>query len=151
MGSRGPLRERGSTRELRERRKPRKKIGGEAPQFPDWLPEKLEGLWDSVVTDLDAARVPLHRIDGHAIGFYVSCIQGARNAAEKGDARLLARFSRDAIAWGNLIGANPASRARLRIDAEDSAAIDANLELEKILSAPRTLRFKLDESRAPRV
>ncbi|HWQ96460.1 MAG TPA: hypothetical protein VN538_00005 [Clostridia bacterium] len=57
----------------------------------------------------------MQRIDGHAIAFYVACIDGARDATRNDDAKLVARFSRDAIAWGNQIGATPAARARLGI------------------------------------
>lgn len=120
MGSRGPLRQPFSRRGMKERKA--KNTSGQmatsdsaTPERPAWLPKTAEAQWDAVLCDLQAAGVPLQRVDAHAIGFYVACVEGAREALAQGDQKTLARISRDAIAWGNLIGATPASRARLNI------------------------------------
>ncbi len=149
MGSRGPLRNPNSQRGQRERRKGKRASAprGATPEQPAWLPAEAEGTWDAVLCDLQAAGVPLQRIDGHAIAFYCTCIEGARKAAQDDDPKLVARFSRDAIAWGNLIGATPAARARMGIRPEQPEPIDplaeaifGDPELDAILTQPRIKR-----------
>jgi hypothetical protein len=79
------------------------------------LPSDTIPTWKNVLADLKHANVPLQRIDGHAIAFYVLCITQTQAAVLAGDTKLSARLYRDAIAWSGLIGATPASRARLSI------------------------------------
>lgn len=104
------------------------------PQQPDWLPASAAEGWVSVLSDLEAAGVPLQRIDGHAVAFYLICIDGAKKAAQEDDAKMLARFSRDAISWGNLIGATPAARCRMSIKGPEP---DDARDLAEILNQPR--------------
>lgn len=93
--------------------------------MPPWVPATSESTWRRVVAGLGEAGVHLEQIDAEAVAFYALCVDGARDAAIAKDARLVARFCRDAIAWGNLIGAQPAARARLglkpptQLDADD--------------------------------
>jgi phage terminase small subunit len=119
--------------------------------FPAWMPRTAAATWRRIVGGLRKAGVNLEQIDGEAVGFYTLCVDGAAAAAAKNDAKLTARFARDAIAWGNLIGASPSSRARLGIPpkkmptAEDDAwaALDdglpltGNRELDVLLRRPR--------------
>ena len=116
-GSRGPLTLATSRRGERERRQ--QKNAGEVivriPEKPDWLPLAATTIWDTIIADLEDARVPLERIDGHAIAFYVLCVYQTAEAVLAGNTKLSARLNRDAIAWSGLIGATPASRARLGI------------------------------------
>ena len=116
-GSRGPLTLATSRRGERERKK-QKDAGNvivKSPEKPDWLPPTATDIWDATIEDLEAARVPLERVDGHAIGFYVLCVCQTAQAVLAGDTKLSARLSRDAIGWAGLIGATPTSRARLGI------------------------------------
>ncbi len=152
MGSRGPLRSPHSVRGERERRQQRKQQRQTAPakvlRMPSWLPETARETWRRVLMGLREAQVPLERIDAETVGFYVLCIDGAEEAAKRGDPKMLARFSRDAITWANQIGATPAARARMGIKPE--VAYDANNpwaklraetdELKEILNRPRQQR-----------
>lgn len=117
MGSRGPIRVETSRRGERERRKEKNRGGVivHVPEKPEWLPLAAGDVWESVIADLEAAQVPLERIDGHAIALYVLAIHQTGVAVAASDTKLAARLSRDAIAWAGLIGATPTSRARLGI------------------------------------
>ena len=90
--------------------------------MPAWLPAAAAPIWREVIRDLCAARVPLQAIDGHAIAMYVGLLAAAKDAAASKDAKLLARLSRDAIAWANQLGATPAARARLGLKPPAEAA-----------------------------
>lgn len=115
MGARGPLRRPDSIRGQRERCKEAPTVEQKGIAKPAWLADSHQDTWNRVLEGLQAAGVPLEAIDAEAVSFYVVCIDGARDAAAKDDLKLVARFSRDAIAWGNLIGATPAARARMGI------------------------------------
>ena len=119
MGSRGPLRKPTSVRGQREKRRTKATTSPVArPEpltAPTWLPEAAGPTWRRVVAELRASGVSLERIDAEAIGFYVLCIEGARDAAGRNDSKLVARFSRDALQWAGQIGATPASRLRMNI------------------------------------
>lgn len=117
MGSRGPLRNPFSVRGQMERHQSHPQPAGVRPKMPPWLAEGSAATWRRVVRGLADAGVPLQRIDAEAIAFYVACIDGAADAGKKSNGRLLARLSRDAIAWSSLIGATPAARARMGIKA----------------------------------
>lgn len=116
-GSRGPLTAVSSRRGELARRK--EKNEGDtiitAPEMPNWIPISARDLWETTLNDLEEACIPLERIDGAAIGFYVLCIVQAREAAAQKDLKLSARLNRDAIAWATQIGGTPAARARLGI------------------------------------
>ena len=122
MGSRGPLRDRSSRRGESEQRRLRREGEPEAiirlPERPDWLPLGATTIWDTIIADLEAARVPLEHIDGSAIAFFVLCIHQAAEAAKNNHLVLSARLNKDAIAWATVIGATPMSRARLGIRPE---------------------------------
>jgi phage terminase small subunit len=115
---------------------------GAAIERPAWLPADAVEIWNGVLEDLEDAGMSLERIDAHAIAFYASCIQGIKTATAAGDSKLVARFSRDAIAWGNQIGATPAARARLGLRSPDKKATDADqwAELDAILRQPRKVK-----------
>ena len=122
MGSRGPLRNTSSRRGEREQRRLRREGEPEPiirlPERPDWLPLAATTIWDSILGDLEAARVPLEHVDGSAIAFFVLCVYQAAEAAKNSDLVLSARLNKDAIAWATVIGATPMSRARLGIKPE---------------------------------
>ena len=159
MGSRGPIASSGGIRAERARKAKLKSNGatsipkGSTPERPEWLPATATATWESVVRDLQAAGVVLAAIDAHATAFYSLCIEGARVAAGV-NPNLVARFSRDAIAWGNLIGATPAARARMGIKQEPerpgnpwrqlAAGVPSTgiQELDAILSTPRVSKVK---------
>ena len=86
---------------------------GRRLKHPEWLPATAAKTWRRVVDGLHQAGVDLQAIDAEAIGFFVTCIDGARDAAAASDQKLVARFSRDALAWAALIGATPAARRRM--------------------------------------
>jgi phage terminase small subunit len=117
VGSRGPIRSIDSRRGEREARRARRDQGATPAvvslQMPPWLPEERRPTWERVTDALRAAAVPLQRVDCDAVGFWVTCLDGAATAAATGDLKALARFERDAVVWSNLLGATPASRARL--------------------------------------
>jgi len=92
--------------------------------MPGWLPETASGTWGRIVDGLQKAGVSLEAIDAEAVAFYVLCVDGAREATERNDSKMVARFCRDAIAWGNLIGASPAARLRMAIPAQKATAED---------------------------
>ena len=119
-GSRGPLTVASSRRGERERRHQKSKGDAivQVPERPDWLPVQAMDIWDVTIEDLEAARVPLQRIDGHAIAFYVACILQASEAAKDGDFKLAAKLNKDALQWATQIGATPLSRLRMQINPE---------------------------------
>lgn len=119
MGSRGPIRLATSTRGARQARLERKApvpiVEKEIPDRPDWIPPAAIPIWEATIADLQRTDVPLERIDGSAIAFYVLCIHGAREALAADDSRMLARMGRDALQWANAIGATQAARSRMGI------------------------------------
>jgi len=106
--------------------------------FPSWMPRTAAATWRRIVAGLHKAGVRLEQIDSEAVAFYTLCVDGASAAAAKDDAKLTARFARDALQWANVIGASPSSRARLGIpkNAEEHDPW-GNRELARILSQPR--------------
>lgn len=120
MGSRGPLRVSTSVRGQKERSERAAFTTVGTLKAPAWLPKASRATWRRVVFGLTEAHVPLEKIDGEAIAFFCITIDSARDAAAKGDAKLLARLGRDLIAWSNLIGATPAARARIGVKQPES-------------------------------
>jgi phage terminase small subunit len=136
VGSRGPLRKVSSIRGDREKRKRSVKaaqIPAGRPERPDWVPDGLHEAWNAVVSDLEAASVPLQRIDSGAIGLYVLTVEESAKAMRTGDGKLAARLGRDALQWASAIGATVASRARLGIKEKPMSKADAELEKWKAL------------------
>ena len=128
MGVRGPLRLptsiRGQKEERLARRKPLAYPATATPRKPEWLPDAAKPSWKGVIRDLNAASVPLQRIDGQAIGMYVLTILEVQKATDAGDTKLAARLGRDALQWAAAIGATPASRARLGIKPSKPEVLD---------------------------
>lgn len=135
MGQRGPLTRATSVRGQRAATKPKRLEGtltsACTPAMPSWLPEDTHETWDAVISDLEAATVPLQRIDGHCIALFVITVIETKKAANKGDAKLAARLGRDALQWANCIGATPASRARLNIAVRQPVADDPWEQFDK--------------------
>jgi phage terminase small subunit len=125
MGLRGPLSMPGSRRSEQETRKQKRRKPSAAvvkrPAMPDWLPAEAAPTWKAVIRDLIGAAIPLERIDGHSIGWFVLCTLEASKAAAAGDAKTSARFGRDALQWAAQIGATPAARLRMNIKPEKPA------------------------------
>jgi hypothetical protein len=148
MGLRGPLRNPNSVRGKREAakavrgavelaiidRQPGTKPFGVAqkpavPTCPEWLSPDQAELFASLVSDLQAADVPVKNIDSHAIMMAVQCLSGVREATElAGDSKLgaehrlaalklKAQLGKDLIQWLQLICATPGARARIGIKA----------------------------------
>lgn len=104
--------------------------GSGLPSPPAWLSKDQADLFRAVVSDLAAAKVPLKRIDCHAITMLVNCMDGVREAtalAEDPDLepahrlaalKLKQTLGRDLIQWLPLLGAVPIGRARLGQKAE---------------------------------
>ena len=104
MGLRGPLRNQNSRNGKREVRKVQKltakegttqkpasesTIGApsapsELPTTPECWPRKDQELFQNLVLDLLAAKVPLKRVDAHAIAQAVRCISAIDQAEETG-------------------------------------------------------------------
>jgi hypothetical protein len=116
-GSRGPLTLASSRRGERERKleKTKGEVIVRIPERPAWLPLQAGDLWEATLGKLLDARIPLERVDGHAIAMFVMCVHETAGAVAAGDSKLIAKLSRDTITWSGLIGANPTSRARLGI------------------------------------
>jgi len=159
MGARGPIAAFGSVRSERARKRKGKVSSGATPQGstperPAWLPADAAAVWDAVVCDLQAAGVPLQRIDGHSVGMFVLTVLETQKAAALGSTKMAARFGRDLIQWANAIGATPAARLRMGIRKEQEWAGNpwrmlaagmpstGNQELDAILSTPRISRMK---------
>ena len=129
MGSRGPLRQPDSRRGAAEM----PGFRTDAPELPDppvWLNAKSRVLFESLVEDLAAARVPIKRVDAHAIGQAAQCIEQAQHWARKQKrakttaaiadcAKLAARYQRDVMQWLAVICATPAARARIGLRATE--------------------------------
>lgn len=99
----------------------------EAPTCPTWLSERQAAIWRELVNDLMAARVPLARVDSHAIAMAAYCLaaidewtrreqeEGISIPARLGMSKLIGKYQRDAQAWLVQIGATPGARSRLDI------------------------------------
>ena len=108
---------------------PRKREECDAPEAvetPDWLSPEAREIFDSLVEDLTAARVPIKAVDSHAIAMAAHCVQQTQEwasiqtqAADVGSrkecAALVVRFQRDAQDWLSVIGGTPKSRAQMGI------------------------------------
>jgi hypothetical protein len=82
-------------------------------------------IWQSLVFDLLAAKVPIKQVDTHAISMAARCldaVESAERLAENGELdpekrltalRLKAQFGKDLIQWLQLICATPSTRARI--------------------------------------
>lgn len=104
--------------------------GTSLPSCPSWAAPSVRSIFEGIVSDLIAARVPLKRIDGHAILMAAQCVDGVREATaisedpeSDGSLRIMAlklkqQCSRDLIQWLPLIGACPIGRQRLGQKAE---------------------------------
>ncbi len=99
--------------------------GSAVPVCPEWLSPSQAATFRNIVSDLQVAKVPLKRIDAHAIMMVVQCLDGVREASllgenpEAGTAdrlaalRLKQQLGKDLIQWLPLIGACPIGRQRL--------------------------------------
>jgi phage terminase small subunit len=97
----------------------------ERPATPKWLNGAARKIFRALIDDLVAARVPIKRVDGHAIAMAAHCIQQTQEWAEiqaqpgqSGEFRrecaaLVARFQRDGQEWLSVIGGTPKSRAQM--------------------------------------
>jgi hypothetical protein len=126
MGTRGIQRQPGSVRAERE--------GGvvhDAPEtliVPKWLTRNSKVEFKRLVAELTSAKVPIKQIDSHVIGITASILAGVIEwtaKASKADnlkdqlacAKQVAHYQRDSQKWLEMIGATPASRARLGLKA----------------------------------
>jgi hypothetical protein len=145
MGLRGPLRSPTSRRgqaEIRKRQKladnpappppaatesactPSAPIG-KLPTPPKCFTREQAEAYQNLVVDLLAARVPLERVDGHALAMAVRClaaVEGAEQIANDGEStteqrlaayRLMSAYSKDLKDWLQIVCAAPAARARI--------------------------------------
>lgn len=99
--------------------------GGALPQCPAWAAESVKAIFASIVGDLVSAKVPLKRIDGHAVLMMAQCVDGVREATAIGEdpeaesnirimaLKLKQQYARDLIQWIPLLAACPIGRARL--------------------------------------
>lgn len=156
MGQRGPIGNPAGVRAQRARKAKSKSNGatpqGSMPTQPSWLPADAAVVWAAVLCDLQAAGVPLARVDGHAVGMFVLTILETQKAAALGSTKTVARLGRDLIQWANAIGATPAARLRMGIRAEPERPANpwralkgfssGNAELDAILLQPRISRVK---------
>lgn len=148
MGQRGPIRDPNSRRgraEIARRQKlaenpeskPQRTTGptclpesgsGDLPTCPAWLPRNQAELFANLVMDLLAAKVPVRRIDSHAVAMAVQCLAGVEDAAgiyndaETAEQRIAAlrikaQFQKDLKDWLQLICATPGARARIGLKA----------------------------------
>jgi phage terminase small subunit len=96
----------------------------EQPATPKWLGAAAKRIFRDLVADLMAARVPVKRVDGHAIAMAAYCLHQTQYWAEAQEqanvgehrqqcAALVARFQRDAQEWLNVVGGTPKSRAQM--------------------------------------
>jgi phage terminase small subunit len=134
MGLRGPLRDPHSLRGQQEG------IQIDAPERPDtpkWLDGPAKKIFRSLLDDLVAARVPVKKVDGHAIAMAANCIwqaqkwteheatQGISREFQAQCAQLVARFQRDAQEWLSVIGGTPKSRAQMGLRGQEKKAAPA--------------------------
>jgi hypothetical protein len=145
MGLRGPLRNPNSRRGQAEIRK-RQKLAdnpappplpatepacipsapvGKLPTPPKCFTREQAEQFQNLVVDLLAARVPLERVDAHAIAMAVRClaaIEGAERIANDGESthdqrlsayRLMSAYSKDMKDWLQIVCAAPGARARI--------------------------------------
>lgn len=145
MGLRGPLRNPNSRRgqaEVKRRQKladspkpvtlvatkpeciPSAPIG-KLPTPPKCFTREQAEAYQNLVVDLLAARVPLERVDGHALAMAVRCIsaiEGAERIANDGEStteqilgayRLMSAYSKDLKDWLQIVCAAPGARARI--------------------------------------
>jgi hypothetical protein len=101
-----------------------------SPTCPEWLSSDQAELFASLVTDLEAAQVPIKHIDTHAIMMAVQCLSAVKDAADLfSDAelepeyriaalKLRAQAGKDLQQWLQLICATPGARARIGLKAE---------------------------------
>jgi phage terminase small subunit len=126
MGTRGLQRQPGSVRAERE--------GGvvlDAPEaiiVPRWLTPNSKKEFKRLVADLTSANVPIKQADSHAIATAASILAGVIEWTAKEHkaetlkdqlacAKRVASYQRDSQKWLEMIGATPASRARLGLKA----------------------------------
>lgn len=150
MGLRGPQRNPNSRRGRREAEKarelariakppvpaaaPRAKTApaptSGSPTCPDWLSPDQAALFASLVSDLEAAQVPIKHIDAHAIMMAVQCLSAVKDASDlfsDGDLdpkdrlaalKLKTQAGKDLMQWLQLICATPGARARIGLKTE---------------------------------
>lgn len=103
-------------------------VSGDAiglPTCDGCLPHRVREIYQNLVSDLAAARVPIKQIDAHAITMAARSLDAVEQAEAMGaepDAplearlsalRLKATFAKDLIQWLQLICATPGARARI--------------------------------------
>lgn len=143
MGLRGPLRQPDSYRGSREM--PGFRLDDpETPKPPAHLSSRAKRIFKSLVGDLVGAKVPIKKVDGHAIAMAAYCINATQEWTEKEKApsltpkdaleisRMIARFQRDAQAWMAAICATPQARARIGLRSTEKPKADT---VKKILEA----------------
>jgi hypothetical protein len=101
-----------------------------SPTCPEWLSPDQAELFASLVTDLEAAQVPIKHIDAHAIMMAVQCLSSVKDAGtifsdedlEPKDRlmalRLKAQAGKDLQQWLQIICATPGARARIGLKTE---------------------------------
>ena len=109
-------------------------INPEAPKCPPGLPRRVAEIWQNLVFDLLAARVPIKQVDAHAIlmaARTLDAVEAAERIAEDGELdaekrltalRLKAQFGKDLIQWLQLICATPGTRARIGVGGQPKKA-----------------------------
>lgn len=102
---------------------------GKLPTPPKCFTREQAEAYQNLVVDLLAARVPLERVDGHALAMAVRClaaVEGAERIANDGEAthdqrlsayRLMSAYSKDLKDWLQIVCAAPAARARIGLKA----------------------------------
>jgi hypothetical protein len=101
-----------------------------SPACPAWLSPDQAELFASLVTDLEAAQVPIKHIDAHAIMMAVQCLSAVKDASDlfsDGDLdpkdrlaalKLKTQAGKDLMQWLQLICATPGARARIGLKTE---------------------------------
>jgi phage terminase small subunit len=129
MGLRGPLRDPLSRRGVREIGEGWKPEAPESPDPPDWLTKRGREIFAGLVADLVAARVPIKRVDSHAIAMAALCVSEVERWTKHGEemrgemmlqcAQVAARNQRDAQQWLQVIGATPKGRAQMGLRGQE--------------------------------
>jgi hypothetical protein len=103
---------------------------GELPTCDKCLPRRIQEIYQNLVIDLAAARVPIKQIDSHAITMAARCLDAIEKVEQMTadpDApperilaalRMAAGYGKDLQRWLELICATPGARARIGVKGE---------------------------------
>lgn len=97
----------------------------ETPDVPAHLTKTAKKIFRQIVGELVEAKIPIKRVDGHAIGMAAICLDEVRRWSDLAEkigtspemrmqcAQMVARNQRDAQEWLGVLGATPKSRAQM--------------------------------------